>query len=176
MPPIHVCANVVMEILSSLEIAASPMRVWGVLTDFAAYPAWQPFVRIDGENEPGADLRYTLRKNEKTRGWTVDATLVRSEPCTELVMTFGIRPVLWIEEFYRIDAVDGGSNVYHGFRCTGFMLRVPGRTVMEKRLMPLLSIPLKRLQQRLIQPKTTPVQSRPVPARRKGFRQPPKRR
>lgn len=159
-----------------MEISASPVRVWAVLTDFGAYLAWHPFVRIEGETSPGADLRYTLRKNEKTRGWTVDATVVRSEPCAELVVTFGVRPILWIEEFYRIGAVNGGSTVQHGFRCSGLMLRVPGRAVMEKRLMPLLSIPLKRLQQRLMQPKAMSVQSRPIQARRKGFRQPPKGR
>lgn len=27
-----------------LEIAASPSRVWQVITDFAAYPEWNPFV------------------------------------------------------------------------------------------------------------------------------------
>ena len=165
-----------MEITSSLEIAASPTRVWAVLTDFAAYPAWHPFLRIAGEAAPGAELRYTLRKNERRRGWTVDAVLVRSEPCAEFVVTFGVRPVLSLEEFYRIEAVEGGSNVRHGFRVSGLMLRIPGRAAMEKRLMPLLSIPLKRLQHRLTQPKVTTSQSRPATALRKGFRQPPRRR
>ena len=165
-----------MEIASSLELAASPVRVWTMLTDFAAYPAWHPFVRIEGENEPGAELRYTLRKHEKKRGWTVDAILVRSDPCAELVVTFGVRPVLSLEEFYRVESVEGGSNVKHGFKLSGLMLRVPGRAAMERRLMPLLSIPLKRLQQRLAQPRVTPSHPRPATSLRKGFRQPPRRR
>ena len=165
-----------MEICSSLKIAASPICIWAILTDFAAYPAWHPFLRIEGENEPGAELRYTLSKYEKKRGWTVDALLVRSEPCIELVVTFGVRPILSLEEFYRIEAVEGGSNVQHGFKLSGLMLRIPGRAAMEKRLMPLLSIPLKRLQKRLVQPRTAPLQPRPATSLRRGFRQPPRRR
>jgi hypothetical protein len=38
-------------------IGASPDRVWGILTDFAAYPDWNPFVRaISGDLRTGSQL------------------------------------------------------------------------------------------------------------------------
>jgi hypothetical protein len=44
----------------SLAIAAPAATVWRVLTDFAAYPEWNPFIReISGELREGA--RLTVR-------------------------------------------------------------------------------------------------------------------
>ena len=45
---------------SSIGIDASPERVWEVLTDFGAYPEWNPFiVRADGT--PAEGSRLTVR-------------------------------------------------------------------------------------------------------------------
>jgi hypothetical protein len=45
---------------TEILIQAPPRRVWDVLTDFAAYPQWNPFiVSIEGRAEWGA--RLTLR-------------------------------------------------------------------------------------------------------------------
>jgi hypothetical protein len=47
---------------TSIEIHASADRVWSILTDFAAYPAWNPFIRsIQGAQVSGATLNVTLR-------------------------------------------------------------------------------------------------------------------
>jgi uncharacterized protein YndB with AHSA1/START domain len=40
------------ELHSEIEIAASAERVWDILTDFAACPQWNPFIRrFSGELE-----------------------------------------------------------------------------------------------------------------------------
>ena len=47
---------------TNVEIAAPPLRVWDVLTDFARFPEWNPFiVRIEGRPEPGARLRVEIK-------------------------------------------------------------------------------------------------------------------
>ena len=42
---------------ASVQIHASPLRVWAVLTDQAAYPRWNPFIISSaGQLKPGATL------------------------------------------------------------------------------------------------------------------------
>jgi hypothetical protein len=46
---------------SSIEIDASAERVWAVLTDFAAYSSWNPFIpRMTGSLEVGARLEFHM--------------------------------------------------------------------------------------------------------------------
>jgi hypothetical protein len=49
------------EIETSILIAAPPSRVWQVLTDFNAFPAWNPFIRaISGPLREGARLSIQI--------------------------------------------------------------------------------------------------------------------
>jgi Polyketide cyclase / dehydrase and lipid transport len=51
----------VRQIQTSIDIVASPTRVWSVLIDFPGYPTWNPFITsIDGKPQPGAQLRVTI--------------------------------------------------------------------------------------------------------------------
>ena len=50
------------ELHSETVIHASPQRVWEVLTDFAAYPEWNPFIpQINGSPDPGSRPDVQLR-------------------------------------------------------------------------------------------------------------------
>lgn len=51
----------------SIDIAASSSTVWAVLTDFAAYPEWNPYIRhIAGELQVGKQLQVTLQPTGHT--------------------------------------------------------------------------------------------------------------
>ena len=46
---------------TEIEIDAPAKRVWELLTDFASYPEWNPFIRtISGQPAPGERLRARL--------------------------------------------------------------------------------------------------------------------
>jgi hypothetical protein len=47
------------DIHTSVEIDAPVMTVWSVLTDFEAYPEWNPYTRIEGVPRAGERLRVS---------------------------------------------------------------------------------------------------------------------
>ncbi len=68
---------------SEIDIAAPLDRVWRVLADFSAYPAWNPFVRsISGEQGPGSQLHVTLQP-EGGRAMSITPRLLVFEPRKE---------------------------------------------------------------------------------------------
>ncbi len=50
-------------ISTQILIRATPQRVWNVLTDFEAYPQWNPFIRsVRGPVAPGKVIRVELQQ------------------------------------------------------------------------------------------------------------------
>lgn len=69
---------------SEIEIEAEAERVWAILTDFGAYPEWNPFVRaIEGALAPGARLAVLLQPSG-TRAMAFRPTLQVVEAPREL--------------------------------------------------------------------------------------------
>ncbi|HLQ25146.1 MAG TPA: SRPBCC domain-containing protein [Acidiferrobacterales bacterium] len=73
------------EIITTIDIAASPERVWRVLTDFASYPKWNPFIRgIHGNLEEGARLRVRMRLPPRGRARIFSPIVLKAIPAAEL--------------------------------------------------------------------------------------------
>jgi len=67
-----------------IEIDAPPERVWAVITDFRAYPEWNPFIRrISGELREGARLEVRIEP-PGARATTFKPTVLTVEPNREL--------------------------------------------------------------------------------------------
>ena len=72
------------ELHSEIEINASVERVWDILTDFASYPQWNPFIRrISGEPKTGERLEVRLEP-PGGMGITLRPTVLNAEPNREL--------------------------------------------------------------------------------------------
>ena len=72
------------EVFSEIEIQATADRVWQVLTDFARYPEWNPFIRrISGEPKEGTRLRVYIEP-PGTKGRTYRPKVLKAEPKREL--------------------------------------------------------------------------------------------
>ncbi|MBD3322709.1 MAG: SRPBCC domain-containing protein [Chitinivibrionales bacterium] len=49
------------QLSESIEISASPERIWKILADFDTYPQWNPFIRsIKGDMREGNRIRVIL--------------------------------------------------------------------------------------------------------------------
>jgi hypothetical protein len=72
------------ELRTEVAIDAPPERVWRVLTDFGAYPEWNPFIRsIEGETRVGSQLKVRIEP-PGARGMTFRPTVRAAEPAREL--------------------------------------------------------------------------------------------
>ena len=72
------------ELRSEIEIQASAERVWQILTDFASFPNWNPFIRrANGEPRIGAKLEVFLQPSG-ARGMTFRPEVLKAEPNHEL--------------------------------------------------------------------------------------------
>ena len=68
---------------ASIQINATPQRVWAVLTDQAAYPSWNPFIiSSSGRVQVGATLTNVM--HDATGNTTFTPTVLVVEPGREL--------------------------------------------------------------------------------------------
>ena len=69
---------------AQVDIQASPERVWQVLTDFAAYPEWNPFItRVQGTARVGERLTNRMQP-VGARGVTFRPTVLEATPGVRL--------------------------------------------------------------------------------------------
>jgi hypothetical protein len=111
------------EIITAADIAADRDTVWSVLTDFASYPEWNPFVReVSGDRGVGSRLRVVLQLPGR-RPATVRPTITRWEPgrALEWLGRTGIPGVFDGRHRFTLDAVAGGTRFEHAERFSGLL-------------------------------------------------------
>jgi hypothetical protein len=93
-----------------VDIDASPQQVWMVLTDFPAYPIWNPFIYpVSGIPRPDSPLEMTL--HPESGPVTYRATVVTAQPNRELswtgqILSAGVYAVTFI---FTIEPLTGGG-------------------------------------------------------------------
>lgn len=113
------------EIRTSVDIDASAEQVWAVLSDFASYPEWNPFVRrIEGWPERGQRLTVEIAppggKVMNFRPRLLEA--VRPERLSWLGR-MGLPGLFDGEHHFFIEQLDdGGVRFHHGEQFRGVMV------------------------------------------------------
>ena len=94
-------------ITTQVAIEASAEQVWQVLTDFSAYPIWNPFIYpVKGEPRPGNTLEITIHPG--TRSIAYQATVVAAQPNRELTLQISSAGAFEITFSFMIEPLPGG--------------------------------------------------------------------
>jgi hypothetical protein len=105
------------------RIDAPPEVVWGVITDFAAYPDWNPFITsLGGDLREGARLRATFQlANRKPRTFRPTVTVV--DPGRRLVWRgrLAIPKLFDAEHGFVVRPFDSGTGFVHTERFRGVL-------------------------------------------------------
>ena len=120
---------------TTIDIAASPSRVWSVLTDFAAYPQWNPFiVRIAGVPEVGGRLVVTIQPPGR-KAMMFRPVVLAATPGVELRWRGRLlMPGLFDgEHTFRLGPADGGCRLDHGEVFSGLLSGLLGGTLPATR-------------------------------------------
>ena len=121
-------------ISTTIDIGATPQRVWGILSDLAAYPQWNPFIRqASGQLTKGATL--TLRMvPAQGRAMTFTPTVLAAQP-GELLRWIGrlIMPGIFdgTHQFALEDLGDGQTRLTQSETFRGVLVPLAGKTISQ---------------------------------------------
>src|SRR5688572_9571521 len=116
---------------TSLLLSAPPGRVWQVLTDFAAFPEWNPLVlRIEGEARAGSRLRLLIAQPDGSAvRRRLSARIDEWRPGERLGWTGGPWPIFRGHHWFDLTARDGGTLFRHGETMSGIYPWLNRRTI-----------------------------------------------
>jgi hypothetical protein len=117
---------------SEIDIAATPERVWSILTDISAYPSWNPFIRaIKGSIEKGQRLTISIQPTGG-KAMTFRPTVLVAAPNTELrwLGHFLIPGIFDGEHYLKIVQTDAGRVRFtQGERFSGVLVGMAKATL-----------------------------------------------
>jgi hypothetical protein len=113
------------EIRTEIDIAATPSRVWEVLTDFPAYAQWNPFVRsIAGQPVKDQQLSITIQPAD-SKAMKFKPRVLVADAGSELrwLGHLWMRGVFDGEHYFRLTPnAQGGTAFVHGERFSGLLV------------------------------------------------------
>jgi hypothetical protein len=109
---------------TSIDIAAPPERLWAILTDFASYPEWNPFITsISGPLTPGENLKVRIEP-PGNGSMTFKPVLLAASPNRELRWKgkIVIGGLFDGEHSFRLSPKAGGTRFEQGERFSGLLV------------------------------------------------------
>jgi hypothetical protein len=118
---------------TEIDIAATPETVWAILTDFAAYGEWNPFIselHAPASIGPGTKLRVRLQP-PGGRAMTLRPRVLAYEPPRTLrwLGHLGIRGLFDGEHSFVLEPTAGGTRFVQSERFTGVLVPLVWKSV-----------------------------------------------
>ncbi|MEO9294721.1 MAG: SRPBCC domain-containing protein [Nitrososphaera sp.] len=96
------------EIRTEVEIAASARKVWEIISDFAKYEEWNPFIRqVSGQAVAGTKLEIHITTPSGVNR-TYEPMVTKVEPEKELRWMGKVPGLLNGEHVFSIEQIDAG--------------------------------------------------------------------
>lgn len=112
----------------AIAVAASPERVWSLLTDTAGMPAWCSTVtRVEGRVAKGEKLAITVPASSRT----FRPKVVALEPRRRMVWADGQAPMLSGVRTFRVEAGTSGTTFTMEETIRGLMLPLIARSLPD---------------------------------------------
>ena len=118
------------EISATIEIAATPDRVWAVLADLASHPQWHPvFLKATGQLTAGNQITITTTQPTTGRSMTVKVKVAIAEPPTELRWTSSVLGLSNSKRSFILSPAGGGTQLRQTGTYQGLFTRFPPKTI-----------------------------------------------
>ncbi len=122
------------DISATIDIAATPERVWAVLTDFASYPAWNPvFCEVSGELAVGKQITIKTIQPSNDRAMTVKVKVVAAEPAAELRWVSRVLGVASTKRSFILSPDVHGTQLTQTGSYQGLFTSFPAKTIKRIR-------------------------------------------
>lgn len=111
------------QIDTSIRIDATPAIVWGILTDFAAYPSWNPFItRIEGVVRVGERLIIrVVPHGQKGMAFRPRVLVAETERQLRWKGRLIVTGLFDGEHIFRIEPASDGIRFHHSEQFTGLL-------------------------------------------------------
>jgi hypothetical protein len=122
------------DISTTIDIAATPERVWAVLTDFAGYPAWNPvFCEASGELAVGNQITFKTIQPRNDRTMTVKVKVVAVRPPAELQWESRVLGVSSSKRGFILSPDVHGTHLTQNGSYQGLFTSFPAKTISRIR-------------------------------------------
>ena len=119
---------------SSIEIAAPPERVWRVLTDFASYPQWNPFIQsLSGPLAIGERLSVRIKlSGGKSMTFRPTVLLVEENRKVRWMGRLLLPGIFDGEHHFELAPTTSGSSFSQEEKFSGILVRMMGAATFQQ--------------------------------------------